>query len=216
MIMNQAKDGQAKLAALPGRVEMVPAAGTYNITCTYDQTEIAERLKNHEADYVVVGAILPARSGAELCRMLGNKDGSMQYPVVLMSAADTENLQDRLQGVMDMARRMPAETPAETPAVTENVQRFADIEIHPGRHEVRVKGEIVDLTATEFRLFTMFTNNEGWVFSRDQIIEHIRGKGYSCTPRSVDVLIVGLRRKLGAIGKRIQTVRGVGYRYREQ
>jgi len=209
MIMTKTKAGEPVAARLPGSVDMMPANGTYKVHCTFNQEEIAAHLRNHQADYVVVGAVLPARSGAELCKLLGRR-GQMQYPVVLMKAEGELKLADRFPTAEAIADRLLPELAEALDAV-----KLSDLEIHPGRHEVRVKGEVVDLTATEFRILQMFTEQPGWVFSRDAIIEHVRGKGYSCTPRSVDVLIVGLRRKLGPLGKRIQTIRGVGYRYRD-
>jgi two-component system phosphate regulon response regulator PhoB len=209
MIMTKTKTGEPAAARLPGTVEMMPASGTYRVHCTFNQEEIAEHLRHHQADYVVVGAVLPARSGAELCKLLGRR-GRMQYPVVLIKAEGEQAAAPRFASPEAIADRL-------LPELTEALDsvKGPDLEIHPGRHEVRVMGEAVDLTATEFRILQMFTEQPGWVFSRDAIIEHVRGKGYSCTPRSVDVLIVGLRRKLGALGKNIQTIRGVGYRYRD-
>lgn len=211
MIMTQAKERGATAERMPGTVEMIPTDGTYSVECSCNPKELARRLDNNEADFVVVGAVLPARSGAELCRLLRTNDGNMQYPVLLLRSADGNTTNSRR--MVSESRSLQTDrfmTESDPKAIA-----LDDIQIHPGRHEVTVQGEVVDLTATEFRLLRLFTEQPGWVFSRDQIIDAIRGKGYSCTPRSVDVLIVGLRRKLGKLGRRIQTIRGVGYRYRE-
>jgi two-component system phosphate regulon response regulator PhoB len=72
------------------------------------------------------------------------------------------------------------------------------------------------LTASEFRILHFLARRPGWVFTRDQIINAVRGDDYPVTERSVDVQIVGLRRKLGETGNYIETVRGVGYRFKEQ
>ena len=90
-----------------------------------------------------------------------------------------------------------------------------DIVINPKRHEVLVRGKPVTLTYTEFRLLHNLVRRPGWVFTRQQIIESIRGDNYPVTDRSVDVQIVGLRKKLGPCGDCIETVRGVGYRFKE-
>lgn len=90
-----------------------------------------------------------------------------------------------------------------------------DIIIHPGRHEVLVAGQTVDLTFTEFQILQLLARHPGWVFSRYQIVNEIRGDETIVTDRSVDVQIVGLRKKLGEAGQYIETVRGVGYRFRE-
>ena len=87
--------------------------------------------------------------------------------------------------------------------------------IHPGRHEVRVDGNLVTLSSTEFRVLYFLASRPGWVFSRQQILDGVHGDNYAITDRAVDVQIVGLRKKLGEAGKYIETVRGVGYRFKE-
>ena len=87
--------------------------------------------------------------------------------------------------------------------------------IHPGRREVLVNGEPVQLTFTEFGILHYLATKPGWVFTRTQIVDAVRGDDYFVTDRSVDVQIVGLRKKLGPAGKYIETVRGVGYRFKE-
>jgi two-component system phosphate regulon response regulator PhoB len=78
-----------------------------------------------------------------------------------------------------------------------------------------VDGKAVNLTVTEFRIVHLLARRPGWVFSRDQIINAVRGEDYPVTERSVDVQIVGLRKKLGEAGNSIETVRGVGYRFKD-
>jgi two-component system phosphate regulon response regulator PhoB len=90
-----------------------------------------------------------------------------------------------------------------------------DLKIHPGRHEVFVRKTPVELTATEFRLLHFLSQRPGWVFTRQQILDGVHGDNYAITDRAVDVQIVGLRRKLGEAGRYIETVRGVGYRFKE-
>ncbi len=89
------------------------------------------------------------------------------------------------------------------------------LKIHPGRHEVSAAGRPVELTATEFKLLHFLAQRPGWVFTRQQILDGVHGDNYVITDRAVDVQIVGLRRKLGAVGNYIETVRGVGYRFKE-
>ena len=87
--------------------------------------------------------------------------------------------------------------------------------IHSGRHEVLIDGDPVQLTFTEFGILSFLAKRPGWVFTRSQIVDAVRGDDYFVTDRSVDVQIVGLRKKLGSAGKYIETVRGVGYRFKE-
>jgi len=98
----------------------------------------------------------------------------------------------------------------------EQAQVYAgDLRVDPARHEAMVGTRRVDLTATEFAILHLLARRPGWVYTRNQIIEKIKGTDYPVTERSVDVHIVGLRKKLGDAGERIETVRGVGYRFRE-
>jgi two-component system phosphate regulon response regulator PhoB len=78
-----------------------------------------------------------------------------------------------------------------------------------------VDGQAVELSATEFRLLYALARKPGWVFTRDRILDAVHGDNYVITERAVDVHIVSLRRKLGTAGQYIETVRGVGYRFKE-
>jgi len=91
-----------------------------------------------------------------------------------------------------------------------------DLVIHPGRHEVSVGGAAIELTNMEFRVLYLLASQPGWVYTRYQIVEGVRGENYPVTDRSVDVIITALRKKLGASGNCIETVRGVGYKFKEE
>jgi two-component system phosphate regulon response regulator PhoB len=105
--------------------------------------------------------------------------------------------------------------PESPPPEDRQVIRIHDLAIHPGRREVLVKGRPVELTATEFGLLHYLARRPGWVFTRNQILEAVRGHDAVVTDRAVDVQVVGLRKKLGTSGHLIETVRGVGYRFKE-
>jgi two-component system phosphate regulon response regulator PhoB len=107
-------------------------------------------------------------------------------------------------------RREGRETPDESAVI-----RIHNIEIHPGRRSVSMDDQPVDLTYTEFQVLSILARRPGWVFTRSQIVDLVRGDDYPVTDRSVDVQIVGLRKKLGDYGRYIETVRGVGYRFSE-
>jgi two-component system phosphate regulon response regulator PhoB len=115
-----------------------------------------------------------------------------------------------LARVKAVLRRRIKDLPEETAVI-----RIHDLVIHPGRREVLVSGSPVQLTYTEFGILNYLAKRPGWVFTRNQIVDAVRGDDYPVTDRSVDVQIVGLRKKLGPAGNYIETVRGVGYRFRE-
>ena len=77
-------------------------------------------------------------------------------------------------------------------------------------------GEVVDLSLTEYQILLFLAGNPGWVYSRNQIISNIKGDDYPVTERSVDVQILNIRKKLKESGAFIETVRGIGYRMREE
>jgi two-component system phosphate regulon response regulator PhoB len=89
-----------------------------------------------------------------------------------------------------------------------------DLVIHPGRHEVLLKGRAIPLTVTEFRLLHLLVRKPGWVFTRSHIVNEIHGEDYPVSDRSIDVQIVSLRKKLGAFGSRLETFRDI-YRFKD-
>jgi len=110
--------------------------------------------------------------------------------------------------VKAVLRRNTSPEPAD-----EAVLSIGDLVIHPGRHQVTVGGKPVDLTATEFGVLHLLARRPGWVFTRYQIVDAVHGEDYPVTERSVDVQIVGLRKKMKKAGTLIETVRGIGYRF---
>ena len=103
----------------------------------------------------------------------------------------------------------------ETPAEADAPVKVHDLIINPGRHEVLIKGKPVEMTFSELRILHYLAGRPGWVMTREQIVDAVRGEDYAVTDRAVDVQIVGIRKKLGAKADYIETVRGVGYRFKE-
>ena len=93
--------------------------------------------------------------------------------------------------------------------------RIRDLEIHPGQHLVHCGGEPIELSRTEFQVLSVLAGKPGWVFTRQEILDTLYGDMHAVSDRAVDVQVVALRRKLGPAGKYIETVRGVGYRFKE-
>jgi two-component system phosphate regulon response regulator PhoB len=183
-------------------------------------------------DLVVLDIMLPGIDGIEVCRRLKADPQTRYIPVVMVTAkGDEADVVTGLElGADDYLTKpfSPKVLIARLRAVIrrreqegvkdakEPIQR-GDILIHPGRREVLVGGSRValDLTFTEFNVLHLLASRPGWVFTRAQIVDAVRGYDYNVTERSVDVHVVGLRRKLGPHDEVIETVRGVGYRFRE-
>lgn len=184
-------------------------------------------------ELVVLDILLPGMDGLALCRQLKADPRTRPVGVILMTAKGEEAdivagltvgaddyipkpfsprvLVARVKAVLRRARRAE---PADAEGDPGQCLVIRDLTIHVGRHEVLVAGEPVELTATEFRLLYFLARRPGWVFSRQQILDGVYGDSYAVTERAVDVQVVGLRKKLGAAGTYIQTVRRVGYRFK--
>lgn len=183
-------------------------------------------------DLIVLDIMLPGMDGLDVLRNLKRGGKTADVPVIMTTAKseDTDIVSGLELGADDyvtkpfsprvlVARiravlRRSAEKPPERNAQAEPIA-IGGIELDAARHKVRCGGALVDLSATEFAILEFLMRSPGWVFSRNQIIDTVKGKDYPVTERSVDVQILGLRKKLGVYGDRVQTVRGVGYRFLE-
>lgn len=117
--------------------------------------------------------------------------------------------------VEEVLRRLAGGAEAPKPVVSESPITIHELTIHPGQHRVHCDGEPIELNRTEFRVLQILAGKPGWVFSRKQILEGLYGEKHGVANRAVDVQVVGLRKKLGTAGKYIETVRCVGYRFKE-
>ena len=191
--------------------------------------EALELVRAKQPVLVVLDLMLPGIDGLEVCKQI-RSEAALQHVAVLMLTAKGEE-SDIVVGLqlgaddyvtkpfspkVLLARikallRRKAATPADETASL----AIREITINPGRREVLVGGEPVILTYTEFGILHLLARRPGWVFTRTQIRDASRGEDSISTDRAVDVQIVSLRRKLGAAGECIETVRGVGYRFKE-
>ena len=201
----------------------------YNVSCAASGEEALRLAQSEIPDLLVLDLMLPGIDGLEVTKILKNDSRTRDIPIVMLTAKGEEAdivaglelgaddyitkpfsprvLVARVRAVL---RRKVKEYKEETP-----VLRIHDIVIHPGRHEVLVNDKPVQLTLTEFGILNYLARRPGWVFTRSQIMDGVKGEDYFVTDRSVDVQIVGLRKKLCNAGNYIETVRGVGYRFRE-
>ncbi len=201
----------------------------YRVSCAATGEEALRMAQSEAPDLMVLDLMLPGIDGLEATRILKSDAGTMDIPIVMLTAKGEEadivtglelgaddyitkpfSTRVLLARVKAVLRRKVKEYPKDDAAI-----RIQDLVIHPGRHEVLVRGKSVQFTFTEFGILHFLAKRPGWVFTRNQIVDAVRGDDYFVTDRSVDVQIVGLRKKLGPAGSYIETVRGVGYRFRE-
>ena len=201
----------------------------YAVQCADSGEKALTAARTGPVDLIVLDLMLPGIDGLEVTRRLKNDPQTKHIPILMLSAKGEESdvvtglelgaddyvtkpfspriLIARTRAIMRRGGREPLD---ETTVI-----RVHDIEIHPGRRSVTILGEPVTLTYTEFQVLSILARRPGWVFTRSQIVDMVRGDDYPVTDRSVDVQIVGLRKKLGRFGDTIETVRGVGYRFKE-
>lgn len=202
----------------------------YNVLTAYSGEDALSLAQSHIPDLIVLDLMLPGIDGLEVCRILKADPKTRQIRILMLSARGEET--DIVVGLEIGAddylpkpfspRVLLARVKAvlrrdveETGKTSDGARTYGKIKIHPGRYEVSVSDEPVGLTATEFQLLEFLIRRPGWVFTRAQIVDAVRGVDYPVTDRSVDVHIASLRKKLGDQGHYIETVRGIGYRMRE-
>lgn len=202
----------------------------FNVICASCGEEGLKSVISSQPDLVLLDLMLPGIDGLEICRRLRADEATRNIPIIMLTAKGEESdvvkglelgaddyvtkpfsikvLLARIQAVL--RRRKEESNQQEQDELV-----FDQLAIHRGRNLVQVEGKSVDLTFTEFRVLVALASRPGWVFTRYQIVNAVRGEDYAVTDRAVDVQIAGLRKKLGSCGNYIETVRGVGYRFRE-
>ncbi len=201
----------------------------YRATGVSSGEQALKKIKSQAPDLILLDIMLPGADGLEICKSLKKDPNTSQIPIVMLTAKGEESdvVTGLELGAHDYITKpfSPRVLVARVRAVLRRRLQEAmpvnghlkvhDLVIHPGRHEVLHKGKPLKLTVSEFRILQFLARRPGWVFTRNQIVEGIRGTGYPVTDRAVDVQIVSLRRKLGSAGQYIETVRGIGYRFKE-
>ncbi len=202
----------------------------YRVQCVSTGEEALAAAREQLPDLVVLDLLLPSIDGLEICRLLKADGRTSHIPVLMLTAKSEES--DVVTGlelgaddymtkpfsprvlvarIRSLLRRVKTKDTADNGGTI----RIREVVIHPGRHEVLLSGQPIELTYTEFRLLHFLARKPGWAFTRAQIVDAVKGEDYPVTERSVDVQVAGLRKKLGEFGQYIETVRGVGYRFRE-
>jgi two-component system, OmpR family, phosphate regulon response regulator PhoB len=199
----------------------------YEVAVAHDGAEGLRKAQTLLPDAIVLDLMLPSMDGLEICRELRRGERTRNLPILMLTARSEEtdqvvgfstgaddyvtkpfNTKVLMQRVKALLRR------AETRNESGDVIEVFNIRIDRVRHQAAVDGRAVELTPTEFRLLECLLRQPGRAFTRHQLMDAAIGEGSIVLERTIDVHIKTLRKKLG-LGELIETVRGVGYRFRE-
>ena len=180
-------------------------------------------------DLMILDLMLPGMNGLDVCRQIKQDENTHAMPIIIVSAKGEEAdiitglelgaddyvskpfsphiLLARVRALLRRSKQSDREGGSHL--------RIDGLEIDAKKFQLSIDGAPVDLTKSEFNILFYLANHRGWVFTRYQIVDAIRGDDYVVTERAIDVQIAGLRKKLGSHSSLIETVRGVGYRFKE-
>ena len=199
----------------------------FHIICAATGEDALEKVRSKPPDLLVMDLMLPGLDGLDICRILRSDSKTKSIPILMLTAKSQDT--DIISG-LEIGADVYVTKPFSIKVLTAHIKallrrsenseqgkdeniEIRELSIHTSRREVKVEGAVIELTFTEFQILHLLTSNPGWVYTRNQIIDTVRGDNYPVTDRSVDFQIVGLRKKLKSAGKYIKTVRGVGYKF---
>ena len=198
----------------------------YGVLTADDGAEALEKYRSHKPLLIILDIMLPVMSGTEVCRIIR---GESQVPIIMLTAKSEEV--DRVVGLElgadDYVTKpfSPRELVLRVKAILrrkevsregEKMIQIGDLLIDIDRHQVSIKKKPMELTSTEFKLLVELASNRGRVQTRERLLDKVWGYTYEGYARTVDTHIRRLREKLGQQGDLIETLRGVGYRFREE
>lgn len=198
----------------------------YTPVFAHDGAQALEVVRNERPALIVLDLMMPQVDGLEVCRILRRETATADIPIVMLTARAAE--MDRVVGLeigaddyvtkpfspRELVLRIKkllgrAATAGEQAAVL----RFGELTIDVPKHDVRIAGEAVTLTATEFKLLHLLAERRGRVQSRDRLLQDVWGYDNPIDSRTVDTHMRRLREKLGSCAEKLETIRGVGYRF---
>ncbi len=205
----------------------------YDVIALVEGSQVVGYVLSRMPDLIVLDVMLPGLDGIEVCRLLKANDKISQIPIVMLTAKGEES--DVIVGlqmgaddyiskpfsvkvfmarIKSVLRRTATQQPGHKSAAQE-VRQFDELTLDLVKHKVMVSGAVVELTAIEFDILAFLSRSPGRVYTREQILNGVWKEGKFIIDRAVDVHIRGLRKKLASADTFIETVRGVGYRFRD-
>lgn len=203
----------------------------FDVISLYDGSQAFDVVATRKPDLVLLDLMLPEIDGLEICRQIKEDPQTKKTPIIMITAKGTEAdiviglslgaddylpkpfsptvLLARIKAVF---RRIDSSQESEN---KENIRHWDDLTLDISKHKITFKNRVIELTSIEFDIFEFLSRAPGRVFTREQILDGVWQEGKSIVDRAVDVHIRGLRKKLGAADEYIETVRGVGYRFKD-
>lgn len=200
----------------------------YNVDTASDGREAITKAHDFNPDLILLDLMLPHKDGIDVCRELRENEKFNDTSIIMVTAKGEE--EDVVKGLeigaddyitkpfspkILIARVKAALRRKNEMEPDSQVIKFEKLMIDLDKRRVELAGKDVNLTFSEFQILYLLAQRPGKVFTRSQIVDLVRGTNHAITDRSVDVQIVGLRKKLDESGHLIETVRGVGYRFKE-
>ena len=189
-----------------------------------DGAEFWEALEKEQPELVILDVMLPGEDGVAILKRLRADERYRDIPVIMATARSTEF--DKVQsldlgaddyitkpfGMMEMVSRVKAVLRRSQPKQTAALLKLDGLTLDESQHTVTIDGQRITLTYKEYELLRLFLSHPGMAFSREQLLQTVWNTDYAVETRTVDMHIRTLRQKLGAYGRYIETIRGVGYR----
>tara|TARA_Y100001933_G_C18855459_1_gene503641 strand:+ start:60 stop:764 length:705 start_codon:yes stop_codon:yes gene_type:complete len=200
----------------------------YNVLLANNGEKGLKDASSYEPDLILLDLMLPGIQGIDVCRVIKSDENIKNTPIIILSAlGQEEDIVSGLEAGADDYVLKPFSLDVLNARIKTVLRRYyqnekeernrilfnQNIKINPRTREVVIDGNLVSFTYTEFQILHLLMAHPGWVFTRYQIIDKIRGENYPVTDRSIDFQIVGLRKKMLGKGNLIETIRGVGYRF---
>lgn len=201
----------------------------YDVQVASNGDEALRLIRDFKPDIALLDIMMPGTDGINVCRRVRADDRMQSTGIIMLTAKGTE--EDIVRGLESgaddyitkpfspkiLSARVKSVLRRQANSATATKEHYSvhGIEIYPEMRRALCDGQEIELTYTEFTLLQLLISRPGVVYTRSQIVDSVRGENHAITDRSVDVQVVGLRKKLGEKGTLIETVRGVGYRFKQ-
>jgi DNA-binding response OmpR family regulator len=198
----------------------------YEVKCYSSAEEALEAMDNDIPELILLDIMMQGMDGYEFCRKIRSLPQYKSIPVIFLSAKSEEfdkvlglelggdDYITKPFGIKELISRVKAvfrRSEIQSEKITDTILKYEGIELFPDKYTLKVDGKNVKVTKTEFNMLYLFMKHPGKVFTRDNIINSIKGEDIYVIDRTIDVHIMNLRKKLGKYSDLISTFSGVGY-----